>query len=241
MSRIIKAELYKIINVPSFVFSMFFAFPAGAIWGVVKRLDADVTMVDLISGIMTYFIYFMLAMVILYITNDYEKGTIKAIVSSGVSKSKIYFGRLIVSVIIAEVVYIFSLIGTYVYGIAAGIPMTNADNPWTAGQFLSSILIQMVFVILYASIGYFIGVVIRKQVVSLMAAPLLVGLEPVAVGCISSFFKTDLTILNIQQIVLQMDELNLSGNILAGTVIFVAVVIVITFAIGVQIFKKRDV
>lgn len=241
MNRIIKAELYKIMNVPSFVVSMFFAFPAGALWGMAKRLDGQVTMVDLISGIMTYFIYFMLGLVILYITNDYEKGTIKAIVSSGVSKSKIYFGRLIVSVIIAEIVYIFSLIGTYAYGIIAGIPMTSADNLWTAGKFLTSILIQMIFVILYASIGYFIGVVVRKQVVSLMIAPLMIGLEPVAVGFISSFLKTDLTVLNIQQVVLQMDELNLSGSVLAGTVIFVTAVIVITFVVGVQIFKKRDV
>ena len=55
-------------------------------------------------------------MIAMYVTNDYEKGTIKAIVSSGVSKTKIYFGRLLVSIFISEIMFALAFIGAYVWG-----------------------------------------------------------------------------------------------------------------------------
>lgn len=238
MNRIVKAELYKISNVPSFIFSLLFALPAGILWAALATAGGGVTLLDVYTGIGSYANIFLITLIVLYVTNDYEKGTIKAIVSSGVSKSKIYFGRMLVSVLIAETGFLLALLGTTIYV----VPFTDLQSPdWTVMQYASSIIIQMLFVLLYAAIGYFIAVVVRKQTFATLSAVLLVGLEPLLVGGLSKAFHINLSVFDVSAISQEMESLQITGSVLAGCAVFVAVAAILSVVVGARIFVKRDV
>lgn len=241
MGRIIKAELYKILHVPSFILSVLFAIPAGVLWAFLIGAKGGVAMSDLVSNILLVCPYFFITIVIIYVTNDYEKGTIKAIVSSGVSKTKIYFGRMVVSVLIAEATYLLCILGMFIGGTVKGVPMTSPAFPWTSSQFLSSILIQMFIVILYASLGYFVGIAVRKQTFSIILGTMIIALEPLIIQYLGKFLNVKLDMLDMSELAMRLEELQISWDAILGMAILTVIIVLITFVIGVQMFKRRDV
>lgn len=241
MNRIFKAEVYKITHVPSFMLSVLFALPAGVLISVIGNLDKSLTMVDVINVNLSMLVYYYVALVVIYVTNDYEKNTIKAIISSGVSKSKIYMSRLLVCVLIAEIALLFSIVGEFVYGYIAHIPMTSDTYEWTMANYAASIGFQMMFVMLVSALAYFVAIIIRKQMLSMIVAPIVFGFEPLIIHLIGKYFHIDLAVLDIPAAIEGMDSLSITGNVLIGTGLFFLIVIVVTFGIGVQVFKRRDV
>lgn len=241
MGRIFKAELYKITHIPSFVFSVLFAFPAGVLLCVLAGTGGDLSVVDVFENNLSMLGYYFIAITVIYVTNDYEKNTIKAIISSGISKGRIYISRLCVCILVTEVALLLAVTGEFVYAAIAGVPITNEVHPWTTAQFASSIGLQMLFTMLLVGIGYFLAIMIRKQMPAVMVSTAVLGLEAVAIGAIGKAFKIDLTAFNIPTIIEQMDSLNITANVLIGSAIFFVFVLLVTFGIGVQVFKRRDV
>ena len=241
MSKIFKAELYKIRHNLVFFVSLLASAPLGALLTVVAGLDSSICLAEVLSSIVSFYEIFFIIMIAMYVTNDYEKGTIKAIVSSGVSKTKIYFGRLLVSIFISEIMFILACIGAYVWGTVKGIPMTSGEFVWTNMQIIESIIIQMIIVIAYAMIGYFISVLTKKQIVAIMVSIVVINFEPVAVSYIGKALGQNLSVLDFSNTISQIEKLNITGNILLSSLLFVLVVFVFTFAIGTYVFKHRDI
>lgn len=241
MSRIFKAELYKITHIPSFVFSVLFAFPVGMLLCVVAGMGGDLSVVDVFEENLSMLGYYFMAITVIYVTNDYEKNTIKAIISSGVSKSKIYISRLCVCVLVAEIALLLAVAGEFIYAAVTGMPITNEAHPWTAPQFMASIGLQMLFTMLLVGLGYFVAILIRKQMPAIMVSGVFLGAEALVIGGIGKTFKIDLSALNIPTVIEQMDSLNITSNVLIGTAVLVVLVLIVTFGIGVQVFKRRDI
>lgn len=161
--------------------------------------------------------------------------------SSGVSKSGIYFGRLLVSVVVSEVMFLLAFAGAGAYGFMRDIPMASAAMPWTTFQFVESVGVQMLVVAVYAMLGYFISVLIKKQMPAMIVAIIVINCEPLLIGKLSEIFHADLSVLDFTSMIEQIEMLNLSGNVLVGTGIFALVVFVATFIVGTAIFKHRDI
>lgn len=241
MSKIFKAELYKICHSKAFFLSLLASAPLGALLTVVAGLDSKICLVEVLSSIVSFYKIFFIIMIAMYVTNDYEKGTIKSIVSSGVSKTKIYFGRLLVSIFISEIMFALAFIGAYVWGTFKGIPMTSPDFAWTYTQIIESVGIQMIVVAAYAMIGYFISVLTKKQIVAIIVTVFIINLEPVAVGYIGKTLGKNLNILDFSNTISQIEMLNFTGNILLSAGLFAIAVFIFTFALGSYIFRHRDI
>ena len=241
MFRIFKAELFKCRHNMSFFLSLLASVPLGILYTVICELDKTLSMAEILSGVVSYYSIFFIIMITMYVTNDYEKGTIKAIMSSGVSKSGIYFGRLLVSIVVSEVMFLLAFAGAGAYGFLRGIPMASAAMPWTTFQFVESVGVQMLIVAVYAMLGYFISVLIKKQMPAMIVAIIVINCEPLLIGKLSEVLHADLSVLDFTSMIEQIEMLNLSGNVLIGTGIFALVVFVATFIIGTAIFKHRDI
>ncbi len=225
----------------SFFLSLLASVPLGVLYTVICELDKTLSMAEILSGVVSYYNIFFIVMIAMYVTNDYEKGTIKAIMASGASKSKIYFGRLLVSIFISEIMFILAFIGAYVWCVFKDIPMISSSMPWTITQFAESVGVQMLIVAIYAMIGYFISVLAKKQIPAMIISIVVINFEPLAIGKLSELLGKDLSILNFMSMIEQIEMLNLSGKVLIGTGIFALVVFVATFVIGTAVFKHRDV
>ena len=241
MFRIFKAELFKCRHNLSFFLSLLAAVPLGVLYCVICELDKTLSMAEILSGVVSYYSIFFIVMITMYVTNDYEKGTIKAIMSSGVSKSKIYFGRLMVSIFVSEIMFILAFGGAYLWGFLKGIPLVSEAMPWTTFQFAESVGVQMLIVAVYAMLGYFISVLIKKQMPAMIVSIAVINFEPLLVGKASEFLGKDLSILDFNSMIEQIEMLNLSGTVLIGTGIFALVVFFLTFIIGTTVFKHRDI
>ncbi len=241
MKKIVSAEMYKVRHNLSFFVSMIASVPLGALFTIVMCLVPEVTMPDIISGVVSYYKIFFIVMIAMYVTNDYEKGTIKAIVSSGVSKSRIYFGRLLVSIVISELMFLMSAAGAWICAVVRNVPAASGGQVWGAREYAESIVIQMLAVVLYAMVGYFISVILRKQVISIMAAVFILYFEPMAAQNLGKIIHADLSILDFSNTVVQMEELNITGSVLLGFAIFIVIVGVLTCIIGTEVFKRRDI
>ena len=225
----------------SFFLSLLAAVPLGVLYGVICELDKTLSMAEILSGVVSYYNIFFIIMITMYVTNDYEKGTIKAIMSSGVSKSKIYFGRLMVSIFISEIMFVLAFAGAYAWGFFKGIPLVSEAMPWTVFEFAESVGVQMLIVAVYAMLGYFISVLIKKQMPAMIVAIAVINFEPLLVGKASELLGKDLSILDFNSMIERIEMLNLSGSVLIGTGAFALVVFFLTFVIGTTVFKHRDI
>lgn len=241
MKKIFSAEMYKVRHNLSFFISMIASVPLGALFTIVMCLVPEVTMPDILSGVVSYYKIFFIVMIAMYVTNDYEKGTIKAIVSSGVSKSRIYFGRLLVSIVISELMFLMSTAGAWICAAVRNVPASSGADAWGASQYAASILIQMLAVVFYAMIGYFVSVVLRKQVISIMASVFVIYFEPMAAQNLGKMLHADLSIFDFSNIMIQLEELNITGSVLLGFLVFIVIVGVLTCIIGTEVFKRRDI
>lgn len=241
MKKIFSAEMYKVRHNLSFFVSMIASVPLGALFTIVMCLVPEVTMPDILSGVVSYYKIFFIVMIAMYVTNDYEKGTIKAIVSSGVSKSRIYFGRLLVSIVISELMFLMSTAGAWICAAVRNVPTSSGADAWGVSQYAASILIQMLAVVFYAMIGYFVSVVLRKQVISIMASVFVIYFEPMAAQNLGKMLHADLSIFDFSNIMIQLEELNITGSVLLGFLVFIVIVGVLTCIIGTEVFKRRDI
>ena len=241
MFRIFKAELFKCRHNMSFFLSLLAAVPLGILYSYICELDKTLSMAEILSGVVSYYSIFFIIMITMYVTNDYEKGTIKAIMSSGVSKSKIYFGRLTVSIFISEIMFLLAFAGAFGWAFIRGIPFTSDAMSWTTFQFVESVGVQMLIVAVYAMIGYFISVLIKKQMISMIVAIIVINFEPLIIGKVGELLGKDLSMLDFNSVIEQIEVLDLSGNVLIGTGIFALAVFFFTFAVGTAVFKHRDI
>ena len=70
MKKIFSAEMYKVRHNLSFFVSMIASVPLGALFTIVMCLVPEVTMPDILSGVVSYYKIFFIVMIAMYVTND---------------------------------------------------------------------------------------------------------------------------------------------------------------------------
>lgn len=122
MNRIFFVELYKIRHNITFMIAIIFAIPLGMLLALVAQIDKTLCVVQLLGSLSAYYKIFFVALVIMYVTLDYERGTIKAIISSGISKESIYLGRMLVSIFVCVILFILIYIGAVICSFLLNVP-----------------------------------------------------------------------------------------------------------------------
>lgn len=241
MFRIFNAELYKIRHNITIILSIILSAPLGILFAFIAQMDKTICSAQILGGLATYYKIFFVVLIIMYITLDYERGTIKAIISSGVSKTKIYFGRMLVSICVAEAMFLLAYIGAALTVSVNNIPMSSSVYSWSAIQYIESIFVQMLIVAAYAMIAYFVGVLIKKQVAAIMVAAIVINFESLIIGYLGKATHLNLSMLDFSTTIQNLELLNVNGSVLLGALIYAFIIFIFSFVIGVLIFKNRDI
>lgn len=70
---------------------------------------------------------------------------------------------------------------------------------------------------------------------------MVIHAEPLLVSYLGKMLRMDLEIFDISNVSQQMEALNITGNVLLGSGIFLLVTVFVCIVIGVQAFKRYDI
>ena len=74
-----------------------------------------------------------------------------------------------------------------------------------------------------------------------MASVFVIYFEPMAAQNLGKMLHADLSIFDFSNIMIQLEELNITGSVLLGFLVFIVIVGVLTCIIGTEVFKRRDI
>lgn len=260
MINILKVDLYKMFKAKSFyvigiILAAFSALNAYAFAEI--SLDANEELLMLINS--NFFVVFMqnvnsvvtyvTLFVVLFMVSEFSNGTIKNIATKGYLRESIYFSKLIVgavSTLIYVAVVALSIYLPYIFVLRGHI-----TNEFEMPQyFVNSFFIMLLHLLAYISIGLMIASLVRKSGLSVVCLFAFTSLIPFILDMLdkllASNFETKFSLSKyfisgslgyaISQADLSIPDKDILRIILVPICFFVASV-----AIGVTVFKKRDI
>ena len=260
MINILKVDLYKMFKAKSFyvIGIILAAFSALNAYAFAKiSLDANEELLMLINS--NFFVVFMqnvnsvvtyvTLFVVLFMVSEFSNGTIKNIATKGYLRESIYFSKLIVgavSTLIYVAVVALSIYLTYIFFLRGHI--TNEFE--MPKYFINSFFIMLLHLLAYISIGLMIASLVRKSGLSVVCLFAFTSLIPFILDMLdkllASNFETKFSLSKyfisgslgyaISQADLSIPDKDIVRVILVPICFFVASV-----AIGVTVFKKRDI
>ncbi len=260
MINILKVDLYKMFKAKSFyvigiILAAFSALNAYAFAEI--SLDANEELLMLINS--NFFVVFMqnvnsvvtyvTLFVVLFMVSEFSNGTIKNIATKGYLRESIYFSKLIVgavSTLIYVAVVALSIYLPYIFVLRGHI--TNEFE--VPKYFINSFFIMLLHLLAYISIGLMIASLVRKSGLSVVCLFAFTSLIPFILDMLdkllASNFETKFSLSKyfisgslgyaISQADLSIPDKDILRIILVPICFFVASV-----AIGVTVFKKRDI
>lgn len=260
MINILKVDLYKMFKAKSFyvIGIILAAFSALNAYAFAKiSLDANEELLMLINS--NFFVVFMqnvnsvvtyvTLFVVLFMVSEFSNGTIKNIATKGYLRESIYFSKLIVgavSTLIYVAVVALSIYLPYIFVLRGHI-----TNEFEMPQyFVNSFFIMLLHLLAYISIGLMIASLVRKSGLSVVCLFAFTSLIPFILDMLdkllASNFETKFSLSKyfisgslgyaISQADLGIPDKDILRIILVPICFFVASV-----AIGVKVFKKRDI
>lgn len=260
MINILKVDLYKMFKAKSFyvIGIILAAFSALNAYAFAKiSLDANEELLMLINS--NFFVVFMqnvnsvvtyvTLFVVLFMVSEFSNGTIKNIATKGYLRESIYFSKLIVgavSTLIYVAVVALSIYLPYIFVLRGHI-----TNEFEMPQyFVNSFFIMLLHLLAYISIGLMIASLVRKSGLSVVCLFAFTSLIPFILDMLdkllASNFETKFSLSKyfisgslgyaISQADLSIPDKDIVRVILVPICFFVASV-----AIGVTVFKKRDI
>ena len=260
MINILKVDLYKMFKAKSFyvIGIILAAFSALNAYAFAKiSLDANEELLMLINS--NFFVVFMqnvnsvvtyvTLFVVLFMVSEFSNGTIKNIATKGYLRESIYFSKLIVgavSTLIYVAVVALSIYLPYIFVLRGHI--TNEFE--VPKYFINSFFIMLLHLLAYISIGLMIASLVRKSGISVVCLFAFTSLIPFILDMLdkllASNFETKFSLSKyfisgslgyaISQADLSIPDKDILRIILVPICFFVASV-----AIGVTVFKKRDI
>ncbi len=260
MINILKVDLYKMFKAKSFyvIGIILAAFSALNAYAFAKiSLDANEELLMLINS--NFFVVFMqnvnsvvtyvTLFVVLFMVSEFSNGTIKNIATKGYLRESIYFSKLIVgavSTLIYVAVVALSIYLPYIFVLRGHI--TNEFE--VPKYFINSFFIMLLHLLAYISIGLMIASLVRKSGLSVVCLFAFTSLIPFILDMLdkllASNFETKFSLSKyfisgslgyaISQADLSIPDKDILRIILVPICFFVASV-----AIGVTVFKKRDI
>ena len=260
MINILKVDLYKMFKAKSFyvIGIILAAFSALNAYAFAKiSLDANEELLMLINS--NFFVVFMqnvnsvvtyvTLFVVLFMVSEFSNGTIKNIATKGYLRESIYFSKLIVgaiSTLIYVAVVALSIYLPYIF-VLRGHITNEFEMP---KYFINSFFIMLLQLLAYISIGLMIASLVRKSGLSVVCLFAFTSLIPFILDMLdkllASNFETKFSLSKyfisgslsyaISQADLSIPDKDILRIILVPICFFVASV-----AIGVTVFKKRDI
>ena len=260
MINILKVDLYKMFKAKSFyvIGIILAAFSALNAYAFAKiSLDANEELLMLINS--NFFVVFMqnvnsvvtyvTLFVVLFMVSEFSNGTIKNIATKGYLRESIYFSKLIVgavSTLIYVAVVALSIYLPYIF-VLRGHITNEFEMP---KYFINSFFIMLLHLLAYISIGLMIASLVRKSGLSVVCLFAVTSLIPFILDMLdkllASNFETKFSLSKyfisgslgyaISQADLSIPDKDIVRVILVPICFFVASV-----AIGVTVFKKRDI
>ena len=260
MINILKVDLYKMFKAKSFyvIGIILAAFSALNAYAFAKiSLDANEELLMLINS--NFFVVFMqnvnsvvtyvTLFVVLFMVSEFSNGTIKNIATKGYLRESIYFSKLIVgavSTLIYVAVVAMSIYLPYIF-VLRGHITNEFEMP---KYFINRFFIMILHLLAYISIGLMIASLVRKSGLSVVCLFAFTSLIPFILDMLdkllASNFETKFSLSKyfisgslgyaISQADLSIPDKDIVRVILVPICFFVASV-----AIGVTVFKKRDI
>ena len=239
MNRIIKAEIYKLFHNKTIIFTILASLVLGAMVYFLPDFYKGQDTLGLIASTISDAMAFIAIVAGAAICTDIQDKTLKNIVLSGVSRTKIYIGRLIAVILMSSFVLTLAMISR-----AVGATLLSGIESVTEAQvplLLEAIGLQFVIMIGVVSVVFLIASIIKNLSYSLMASLLLINGTPMLFPYLKSKFNLDLASFDITSLMDSIGKLKINGDVIIHVAIITGVVVVITNFIGTMIFKRTDI
>lgn len=234
MGTIISTELYKLKRNKSFWGIIIAAIVLEIALFVVAGTENNLGE-DLLSNLnMMPFLTVILAVNMAH--KDSHEGTLKNLVSCGYSRSAIYFGKLIVTILSIAVLALAITVSTAVYYVVVGGPL--AVN---VIHLIPSFIIQCILGALFTAIFYVFATVIKNSSFAIIFSYLFYMFGAAIAGVIGGYAHID-GLVDFELTALDTYIMKNGLDSFALTHLVVAIVLVIVFAlIGKVIFSKEEI
>ncbi|MGG7078317.1 ABC transporter permease [Clostridium sardiniense] len=243
MLNFIKAELYKQFKLPLiYVINTVLATGLILLCLSFNSVESDMAtkgfILDRIGGVFPVIAMFLTVFTSVFL-DDYRYGTLKNIMSSDISRSKYYIGKLIVQTIMGLITSAVCLIALFI-GLFL---LPSGDN---LGVYVKSFLLRCLCVIpIYIALLSFIDllvVMLRKGSVYLAYYLVPVALS-IAFGILSSFSSIfeNLKYLSIQYALIPLVDMSATNEQMIYAIVLGVFWTIVFTGLGLTIFKNREI
>lgn len=234
MTRVIKAELYKLSHNKAYIGIMIIsiAFLIGmniAIPETGSFKSAIVTIADMIPMV-------SILIIIGLTQSDYNEGTMKNVITSGVSRTSVYFGKLIAAFIATMILFFFEAIITVGFAVYHDQKIT-IDILF----FIKTFLLQSFVMLNYTVIYYLIGNIIKSPAFAVTISFAVYMFGAALFGLAGNYLHiSNLANYELGVISRNVEKINVSTVAIEHLVAITAIIIIFSI-IGNAIFKKQDI
>lgn len=227
----------SILNNSSYIFNSSLTGLIGA--NFVSKTSSAVEKINILNAILGSiddgFITLVIIFISIFVGTDFNLEIFKNVVSKGFSKGSIYFSKLIAS-IYAVTIFLLAVIAC---SLGIGIIFFEKTSISTNSilNFTETILIKILLVFAVVSISVLITTIIRNVGLSIGINLVVLRVLPATIiTMIPSLSKYE-----ISSTLYKLESFNTSGKILVSGLIIALAYIIISNAIGIFTFAKRDI
>jgi ABC-type transport system involved in multi-copper enzyme maturation permease subunit len=173
----------------------------------------------------------------IFVTDEYQTGTIKTVMSKGFSKNQIYLSKYLSSLLATLLFYISSILVT------ALLANHFFDTTLVDSTMTSSFIVSLIIVIAYHTIYFSISIVTRKLGISIalnIVGPSLVGLVLGMGDALINSESFKFTSYWLDSLLSNVAKIEATSNSLTQGAILGVIYLAIACAIGVFLNKKKE-
>lgn len=234
MSKIIKTELFKLKHNKNFYITIIVMIAAHIGLGMIDHEQS--TFADYMTSFSSLLPLFSAALCVALVQNDYNWGTLKNVVSSGISRKSIYLGKMFVVFIATAILFVIE--GIVSLGVLyATMPNITIDF----AVVIPSFLIQIVVALNYSVIFFLIGSVIRSSGFAVIVCYVIYLFDAALFGYVGNFLHiSNLADYSLGGVTLAVENVSVDTVSIMHLGIITVVVIVVAL-IGSFAFSKQDI
>lgn len=248
MLNLLSADFYKLKHNKSYWICTLIAVLFGVLialinWGQSRGGSGDIPSEVVINSMAMVIYYntipfFAAIFISMFITSEYTNGTIKSIVSKGFGRELTYLSKLVVAAVATAVILLAAMLTTYI-GCSIAFGFDAAD----IGKLLQIFAFELPPHIAFAAFFTMIATVLKNSGSSIAICLSSLMFVDLALSLLTAVLhiKLDLGQYWLSKIVGNMCIVNPPIDYVIRAVIVSTVVFIVSTAIGMFVFKKRDI
>lgn len=230
MSRVLKADFYRIKKSPLFLFMIVYYIALISILGIHDGLQ---TRICDVAGMVMPFVLFLVTG---FAATEYKNNTMKNYIASGNSRKEVYFGKLISLLVTCAVLYAIGLVINSI-----GVVVLSEVGSVNIVKIIAVILLSLLGMTISIAIYFGISTVIKNQSISLTICVAIDYGTSFAAFFIDEKFHTKIfSKLTLSQFMLDIPKLKFSVFTICQIAIGIIIAVVIN-VIAYKIFKKKTI